>query len=154
MARREEKTALSNPSTHITQIKDGSVVRGNLNSPDSIRVDGHITGDLISKEKIIIGSNGQIGGNLNGSDITIEGFVKGDVVAKGFLQISSVAKIYGKIFAKEIAIEKGAELNGKVNVGVAVDIPEMSTSSPSRSGTSSSSSSEEDRNDNYGSVAW
>ena len=124
---------VNSPSTHITQIKNGSVVMGNISSEDSIRVDGHITGDLISKEKIIIGSNGHIGGALSGTDITIDGFVIGDIVSSGFLQITSEAKIYGKIFAKEIAIEKGAELNGKVNVGVDVEIPEFNTSSPSRS---------------------
>ncbi len=158
MSKRGEYTANSNPSTHITQVKHGSVVKGNLLSKDSIRVDGHITGDLVSDEKIIIGGNGQIGGNLNGVDITVEGFVNGDVVAKGFLQITTEAKIYGKIFAKEISIEKGAELNGKVNVGKEVDIPEMNTTSPTRSLKSTvatgTSAEQVDKNDNYGSVAW
>ena len=98
--------ASTNPSTHITQVKDGSIVSGNLKSEDSIRIDGYITGDLISKEKIIVGSNGQVGGNLNGMDITIEGFVNGDVVTKGFLQIASSAKIYGKFSRRRLLLKK------------------------------------------------
>ena len=71
------------PSTHITQIRQGSIITGNLKSEQSIRVDGNITGDLLSNEKIIIGVNGEIGGNLRGTDITIEGYVNGDVMCKG-----------------------------------------------------------------------
>jgi cytoskeletal protein CcmA (bactofilin family) len=151
--------AVNSPSTHITQIKDGSVVMGNIRSEDSIRVDGHITGDLISKEKIIIGSNGHIGGALSGTDITIDGFVNGDIVSSGFLQISAAAKIYGKIFAKEISIEKGAEMNGKVNVGLEVEIPEVNSSSPTRSIKSNlksqkSKDKDTDQHDKFGNVAW
>lgn len=144
------------PSTHITQIRQGSIISGNMTSKQSIRVDGNITGDLLSEEKIIVGSHGEIGGNLTGSDITVEGFVNGDVISKGFLHIAKTARIYGKIYAKEISIEKGAELNGKVNVGKDVEIPEMNTSSPSRSNQEGQRklSSNSNKQDNYGSVAW
>ena len=159
MSKKGDAMAANSPSTHITQIKHGSVVKGNMQSEDSIRVDGHITGDLISKAKIIVGDNGHIGGALSGSDVTVQGFVNGDIIATGFLQVSSLAKIYGKIYAKEISIDKGAELNGKVNVGKEVDIPEASKSSPSRTlkhhvDTLNSTEQEQDQNDNYGNVAW
>ena len=92
----------SNPSTYITQIKEGSMIQGHMKSMHSIRVDGFITGDLISDEKIIIGEKGEIGGNLSGADITVQGFINGDVIANGLLQITSHAKVFGKIFAKTI----------------------------------------------------
>ncbi|MGW8123833.1 bactofilin family protein [Roseivirga echinicomitans] len=144
------------PSTHITQIRQGSIITGNLKSEQSIRVDGTITGDLLSNEKIIIGINGQIGGNLRGIDITIEGFVNGDVMCKGFLHITKDSKVYGKIYALEISIEKGAELNGKVNVGKDIEIPELNSSSPSRSNQDKpkTNAPQVEKSDNYGSVAW
>ena len=145
------------PSTHITQIRQGSIITGNLKSGQSIRVDGNITGDLLSDEKIIIGVHGEIGGNLRGLDITVEGFVNGDVMSKGFLHITKSAKIFGKIYAKEISIEKGAELNGKVSVGKEIEIPELNTSSPSRSNQDKPReviTPQVEQEDNYGSVAW
>ncbi|PIQ48738.1 MAG: hypothetical protein COW03_08975 [Cytophagales bacterium CG12_big_fil_rev_8_21_14_0_65_40_12] len=144
------------PSTHITQIKEGTIISGNLKSKQSIRVDGHITGDILSDEKIIVGSLGEIGGNLRGTDITIEGFVNGDVMSKGIVHISKSARIFGKIYANEISIEKGAELNGKVNVGKDIEIPELNTSSPSRSSQENirKVAPTIEKKDNYGSVAW
>ena len=107
-----------NPSVNITQIKMGSVVKGNMESKHSIRVDGHVAGNLKSDEKVIIGVHGEIGGNLGATDITIEGCVRGDVMAKNNLQISKNAEIEGEIYAREISIEKGAQINGRITTGI------------------------------------
>lgn len=155
MSRKPE--TVQNPSTHITQIRNGSLISGNMKSDHSIRVDGHVTGDLISAERIIIGAHGEIGGNLSGSDITIEGYVNGDVISNGNLHISQAGRVYGKIFAKQITVEHGAEMNGKVTVGKDVEIPEVNTSSPSRSTkdfTFAKKTGWGDQKDNYGTVAW
>ena len=162
----KKELSSTNPSTYITQIRHGSVITGNMKSEHSIRVDGYVTGDLVSSERIIIGNHGEIGGNLSGVEITIDGYVNGDVLSNGLLHISKSAKIYGKIYAKRISVENGAEMNGKVTVGNNIEIPELNTSSPSRStkkenifipntaSTSTSRISDDDKKDNYGSVAW
>jgi cytoskeletal protein CcmA (bactofilin family) len=113
----------SNPSTYITQIKEGSVIRGNIKSSHSIRIDGFVTGDLISEEKIIIGAAGQIGGNLSGTDISVDGQIRGDVIANGLLQLSAQSKVFGNIYAKEINMERGAELNGKIAISKEATLP-------------------------------
>ena len=159
MSKKTERPGLNSPSTHITQIKDGSVVMGNLRSEDSIRVDGNINGDLISKEKIIIGTNGYIGGTLNGAEINVEGFVNGNIISSGLLQVSSAAKISGNIYAKEIAIEKGAEINGKVTVGKDIDIPVQNSFAASNSLKPNTKSAfnnkkEDEERDKFGKVAW
>ncbi len=148
----------NNPSTYITQIREGSVISGNMKSEHSIRVDGFVTGDLISGEKIIIGSHAEIGGNLSGSDITIEGYVNGDVLSNGHLHLTQNARIFGKIYAKKISVDNGAEMNGKVTVGESVEMPELNSSSPSRSSKdvniNRNRNNSTEQKDSYGSVAW
>jgi cytoskeletal protein CcmA (bactofilin family) len=146
----------TNPTTHITQIKEASVIQGNMRSAHSIRVDGFVTGDLVSDEKIIVGHQGEIGGNLSGTDITVQGFISGDVIANGLLKVTKSAKIFGKISAKTISIEVGAELNGKVTVGQDIELPEFTESSPSRSSIKETrhESIIAENGDKYGNVAW
>lgn len=149
----------SNHSVNITQIKTGSVITGNMKSKHSIRVDGYVAGDLISEEKVIIGVHGEIGGNLHGADITIEGYVNGDVLTKGSLHVASKAVILGRIFSKEISIEKGAELNGQVNVGVEVEIPDLESTAPVKQQpvkkiAPAKPAQKQASGDNYGTVAW
>lgn len=148
----------TNHSINLTQVKRGSVITGNMKSQHSIRVDGHVTGDLISEEKIIIGINGEIGGNLRGADITIEGYVNGDVLTQGALHVADKAVILGRIFAKGISIEKGAELNGQVSVGTEVEIPEEKEAEITPNATKkiepAKPTQKEASGDNYGTVAW
>lgn len=150
----------SNHSVNITQVRTGSVITGNMKSRHSIRVDGYVTGDLISEEKVIIGVHGEIGGNLHGADITIEGYVNGDVLTKGSLHIASKAVILGRIFSKEISIEKGAELNGQVSVGTEVEIPDLETkkapvvTKPTKAMETTKQAQKQASGDNYGTVAW
>ncbi len=130
-----------------------------MKSKHSIRVDGYVAGDLISEEKVIIGVHGEIGGNLHGADITIEGYVNGDVLTKGSLHVASKAVILGRIFSKEISIEKGAELNGQVNVGVEVEIPDLDTKAPPKQQPvkkiePAKPAQKQASGDNYGTVAW
>ncbi len=119
-------------STHLTQLRQGSVVKGNLKSAQNIRVDGFVTGDLISEEKIIIGNHGEIGGNLIGSDISIDGYVNGDVLAYGVLSIGAKAQVHGKIYARQIGIENGAELTGQIMVGENVELVQAEKNALSR----------------------
>lgn len=119
----KKKTSYSDPSVNITQIKEGSVISGTMQSSHSIRVDGMVTGDMISEEKIIVGQQADIEGNLFASDLTIQGRIKGQVTANGQLQVMATAKIDGDIFAKSIMIEGGAQLNGRLSVGQDVNLP-------------------------------
>lgn len=144
----------NNPSVNITQIKKGSVINGNMESKHSIRVDGHVAGDLKSDEKVIIGVHGEIGGNLSGMDITIEGYVMGDVMAKTSLHISKQAEIEGQVFAKEISIEKGAQLNGKIAVGSDVEVPDLETKEIERKPREMQLSGTDNQPSAGGTVAW
>lgn len=143
----------NNPSVNITQIKKGSVIHGDMESKHSIRVDGFVTGDLISSEKVIIGTHGEIGGNLSAADVTVEGFVMGDVMVTGILHIAQEAEINGQIYAREISVEKGAEIKGQIAVGKQVLIPSLDAVPEEKE----SSETEEHRKvsgKNYGTVAW
>lgn len=135
----------------------GSVITGNMKSKHSIRVDGHVTGDLISEEKVIVGIHGEIGGNISGTDITIEGYVEGDVLTKGSLHLAAKAIVSGRIFSKEISIEKGAQLSGQVSVGNDAEIPDIDSKAPEKPVQPLKAAppvKKQASGDNYGTVAW
>ena len=147
---------ITNPSIYITQIREGSVIAGNIKSEHSIRVDGFVTGDLTSSVKIIIGKHGEIGGNLIGSDITIEGLVNGDVAANGNLHLTASAKIQGKLFAKQLAVENGAEINGEIAIGEAIELPALDKANTPKAAKEVSREKQKvsGEKDSYGTVAW
>jgi predicted acyltransferase (DUF342 family) len=65
----------------LTLISDGCKFEGNLSSPSTTKIDGHIVGNLRGESGIIIGEKGIVEGNINAVDITISGTVKGNIKA-------------------------------------------------------------------------
>ena len=122
-------TQANNSSSYITQVRLGSVISGDIKSVHSIRIDGFLTGNLSSDEKIVVAEHSEIEGNISSSDITVKGYVKGDIIATGLLQVLAEAKIEGNIYARYISVAHGAKINGKVNIGAQIKFPDSGTSS-------------------------
>lgn len=108
-----------------TIIGEGAVFDGNLSAPDTIRIDGIINGNCSCEKKLILGSAGQIKGNIYAQDLVISGKVDGDISATGKLELLSTGKINGNIIAKSLVIDENASFDGRCTM--AVSLPDHSS---------------------------
>ena len=60
-------------------IAKGSLLKGNLNVPGNIRLEGKVVGNVKSKSKIVCGETSVIEGNVNAVNAEIAGKVTGKV---------------------------------------------------------------------------
>ncbi len=97
----------------ITIISYGVKLEGKITSDGSIRVDGHILGDINCKGNVTIGEMGEVKGQISGDVITIGGKLNGSVNAKEKLVLESKADFKGDLVTKILAIEAGAKFEGK-----------------------------------------
>jgi len=96
-----------------TLISKGCVLHGKIESNVFMRVDGNIEGDLFIDEKLIIGEDGFIDGNIQTNEVIVYGTVKGSVKAN-LVYIKSSGKILGGLNTSVLHIEKGAVHVGSV----------------------------------------
>lgn len=91
------------------RINQDCTVLGDISSQTDIRIDGKIVGNISSQSKIVIGSMGQINGNIQCEDLTVEGIIEGDITVSGTLYLRKTSQIgqYAVRFQK-IIIEEGA----------------------------------------------
>lgn len=75
-----------------------------------------IKGDIESREDIVIRENSTVNGNLSAKDMDISGKVKGDINASTSINIHENAFIIGNIVTPLITIEKGAILQGNLDI--------------------------------------
>ncbi len=108
-----------------TIIGEGAVFDGNLSAPETIRIDGIINGNCTCEKKLILGTSGQIKGNIYAQDIVISGKVDGDISATGKLELLSTGKLNGNIIAKSLVIDENATFDGRCTM--AVSLPEHSS---------------------------
>ena len=54
--------------------------------------------------------------NIEAKEVRVGGQVTGNIKVKGYLELTSTARIFGDIETSEISIERGAVINGKINM--------------------------------------
>lgn len=116
----KNKNAVSNseaPSGSINLIGAGTTIEGEIKSNGDIRIDGVVTGSVISKAKVVIGSTGVVNGDIHGQNADISGTVKGITTVAEMLFLKATAKINGDINTGKLVVEVGASFTGNCNMG-------------------------------------
>ena len=94
-------------------ISKGCMVHGRIESDVFLRIDGHIKGDLIIAEGLIIGEHGIIEGNIKAREIVVFGSVKGSITADT-IDLKSSGNVLGDIHTDSLQVETGATYIGNV----------------------------------------
>jgi cytoskeletal protein CcmA (bactofilin family) len=97
-------------------IDQGSSFEGKLSFKDTVRIDGHFTGEISSENTLIIGETGEIEANIHSKTVIISGAVSGDVVAATKVVLHKSARMQGNVETPSLMIEEGAALNGQVSM--------------------------------------
>ncbi len=88
----------------------GLNIKGNIEATSDIRIEGDITGNVITKKKVIVGVSGRVLGDIHGSEICVMGEVFGDLHIQGLARFSAEAKMKGVVYSEKIEIEAGADM--------------------------------------------
>lgn len=101
-----------NPSTTDTLIGEGSVFEGKIKSEASIRIEGHLTGDIECTGDVTVGEKGVVRSNINAREVVIAGQVTGNVTTKGRLTIMASGQLNGNTNSASFIIEEGGTFQG------------------------------------------
>ena len=99
-------------STAINLLGAGTTITGDINSNGDIRINGVLTGNLITKGRVIIGESGKIKGEISCKNADILGLVEGRLIVTDLLTLKLTATVIGEISIGRIAIEPGCKFNG------------------------------------------
>lgn len=100
----------------LTLISEGCKFEGNLSSPSTTKIEGHIVGNLRGESGIIIGEKGVVEGNVNAVDVVVYGTVKGNIKSHK-LEIKKTGSLDGDITVEELVTESGCRFNGSCKMG-------------------------------------
>ncbi|MDQ3710959.1 MAG: polymer-forming cytoskeletal protein [Acidobacteriota bacterium] len=94
-------------------IGSGTVLTGETTFQAILRIDGHLTGRVLSEDgTLIVGSTGRVDANIHVAAATINGTVNGDVVATERLELGRTAHVVGNVQTPRLLMEDGAILEG------------------------------------------
>ena len=94
-------------------ISDGTEFKGNVKTSAEIQIDGGLNGN-VKADKVLIGINGNVRGNITAQFLRICGRIEGEIKAET-LHLVKTASVKGNMYKKTISIEPGAKLIGNIN---------------------------------------
>ena len=93
-------------------LRNGTEIKGNINSEGDIRIEGTVNGNIKVKGKVIIGNSGKVTGDIDCAFCDISGSVSGKLNITNSLTLKASANYNGEITTKKLVIEPGAVFNG------------------------------------------
>lgn len=111
----------------INRIVEDTHIAGEMKSSSNIRIDGTLTGNLMTTGKLVLGSTGIIEGDVTCENAEIEGRIVGKVSVRQLLSLKASSKVEGEIYTDKISIEPGAVFTGTCNMGKIKDMNQNKT---------------------------
>jgi len=92
---------------------------GKLTFRGTVRVDGHLKGEISGDGNLIIGEEALIEADMHASYIVITGEVRGNIIADQRVDISAPAKVFGNVRAPSVVMDQGALFWGETQMSQA-----------------------------------
>ncbi|WP_026905001.1 bactofilin family protein [Pedobacter glucosidilyticus] len=102
----------------INIVGVGTQIKGDLETSGDIRIDGKITGNLLSKAKVVIGQTGEVNGNIHSDSAEVSGLVNGNISSSETLYLKATAQVNGDIVSNKLVVENGANFTGHCQTGL------------------------------------
>ena len=97
---------------NVSRISAGTVIKGEIVSPNDIRIDGLFEGKVISKSRVVIGESANVKGDIICENIDLWGKVEGNLYVKDTLALKEGSNINGNLHIRRLLVELGATFNG------------------------------------------
>ncbi len=116
-------------SSSVNIIGEGTSIQGDINSNGDIRVDGKITGTIVSKAKVAVGPTGEVIGDIVCKNADISGKIKGKINISELLFLKSTSVLEGSVKTEKLVIESGAKFNGDCKMGKVANMSDVKDAS-------------------------
>lgn len=103
-------------SHSFDRIGQSTKIQGEINAGGDIKIDGTLHGNLNAVGRVVIGTTGNIVGDIVCKNADISGKIEGKVKVHELLSLKSTSKIKGEIITTKLAIEPGAVFTGTCNM--------------------------------------
>ena len=84
---------------------------------ETVRVDGKLTGEIFTKDTLVIGSSAELEADIHAGSLVVSGMVKGNITAEKKVELHASAQLYGNISTPSLVIAEGVVFEGSCTMG-------------------------------------
>lgn len=100
----------------VSRVSAGTVFKGEINSPNDIRIDGFFEGRICSKGRVVVGEKANVKGDIICMNVDFCGTMKGNFYVKETLSLKSGCTVDGDLHVKRLQVELDAKFNGNCHM--------------------------------------
>ena len=98
-------------------LGEGTQFKGVLSFAGAVRIDGHVEGEVIGDELLIIGEPGQVSAEIEVGTLVVSGRVQGTITARERVELLRPSRVSGTIRTPCLVVAEGALFNGNCEMG-------------------------------------
>ena len=102
----------SNPRDVQAHLGQGSRVEGKLTFEGSVRIDGHVEGEISAQDSVIIGEGAEVTAQIHANTVVVQGRVVGDITARKRVELKAPASVVGNISTPTFVVHEGVVFEG------------------------------------------
>ena len=96
----------------VSRISTGTVIKGEINSPNDIRIDGVFEGKIFSKGRVVVGEKAEIKGDIVCDNVDFWGKITGSLFVRDTLTLKDTCSVNGDLHVQRLVVELGAHFDG------------------------------------------
>ena len=93
-------------------LGEGTQFKGVLSFAGAVRIDGHLEGEVIGEELLIIGEPGRVNAEIEVGTLVVSGRVHGTITARDRVELLRSSRVDGTIRTPCLVVAEGALFNG------------------------------------------
>lgn len=110
--RREEDNVVARPGEVHTILGKGSEFEGKLTFEGQVRIDGKFSGQVFTKDSLVIGEGAKVNAEINAGTVIVNGVVEGNIRATQLIELHQPGRVKGNLEAPAISMDRGVIFEG------------------------------------------
>ena len=109
-------------------IGEGTVLHGNVDFNEGLRIDGEVHGDVkagSANSILVISENARVHGKVRAGHVIINGEVRGPITALELLELQPGARVTGDVRYELLEMHQGAMVEGELRPLKSTDKPAL-----------------------------
>ena len=113
-------------------IDEASEIEGKYTFSGTVMLNGKFSGEITSKDTLIIGEKGVINASIRAGIVLVNGEVTGNILGGERVELRGTARVFGDVEAPVIVVEEGVLFQGHCRMTKGQTSEAVSTASPQR----------------------
>ncbi len=111
LKREEENVVVRGGEVH-TLLGKGSEFEGKLTFEGQVRIDGKFSGQIFTKDTLVIGEGARVNAEINAGTVIVNGLVEGNIRATQLIELHTPGRVKGNLETPALSVDKGVMFEG------------------------------------------